>query len=64
MPLAFRLSEGLGRTGEGPLKLLHFMPLILAVLERVGESRRGTPGLPRVLRLRMAFCGLLGRSRK
>ena len=46
MLLALRLSEGLGRTGEVPLKLLHFFPLILAVLERVGKSRRGTPGLP------------------
>ena len=43
--LALRLSEGLGRTGEGLPQLGECMTLILGCPERAGKSSRGTPRL-------------------
>ena len=45
MPLALRLSEGLGRTGEAPPYTLNFMALILVAPKRSGKSIRGSSRL-------------------
>ena len=58
--MALPLSEGLGRTGEEPLKPWGCMDFILAAPERAGKSSRGTPRLRGLQQPCMAPCALLG----
>ena len=57
--MALRLSEGLGRTGEGLPQFGEFMTLILGCPERAGKSSRGTPRLRGPQQPCMALCALL-----